>query len=1154
MSDVAQRGGRRDSPFSSGQSRLRICYVRWARQVSIDAEDAVEEGRAWSRADRVWAACAWRRKARSDNGRVARSSVQKGTNTNMGNNVDLEGLVFLSREFGYCKVTSHIDNKVRVHFAASNREAWYTLQAIGSSNFDWCAMPVGLKCRTKEQRLCTIAESSFQPNKSHRAYDYLVVFDGEAGETARLTERDLWPLPESLVETPLTRLLGLQADPLTHFRAREGLLAGIKQIDLESANVRALAAARVALLPHQAFVVGTVIDDPIWRYILADEVGLGKTIEAGAIAHQLLSQKPDARVLVLSPGPLARQWLCEMRQSFGGRGFRLLDLHDPSKVSLPAWPLVISSLKNARRHHGTQILATPWDLVIVDEAHQLLWNDDHYAFVARLAANCPRILLLSAVPARERDVELLRLLRLIDPQRYQEGGPIAQQFSSLYIAQPNIGRRLRIIARQLDRPDEIDLEQVHEDVVRLLSLEALEGDGVLQGLHSQARNATQPLEAVRSYQYLVDQVVSRYRINRRILKNRRARLVESELLSGVNRSIETVSYEPSPLEAQISAVALDLLQSLAEGGHSDVLHLLFRKVAQALCDPVALYEIASSLASAASEDCDVQQGFDLNSVSDYYEHEALLEACAAVFANRLHRPALMQLVSLLRADMEQRERPRVAALKRHLEQRLSSGARKIIVFAGTVGTAEYLSSFLATEFGRGAMAAFRHDLSDEEKEKEATKFQRDLACRLLVSDESGGEGRNFQFADELVHFDLPWSVATIEQRVGRLDRIGRDRPVRSVVICPARGLETEWRACLESGFGVFSRSISGLEFMLRGAERLAIKTTLEAGALSLVDLISEISEACERERAVDDAEALTDAASFRKTSRYLRAHESVGEGRLEQSLPSYLQAIGRTSAAKRVTDAKDPNLKVWLLRPEEVTEYELLGMARQDQNPLHDRLGTFSRLVARDRPDLDFFSIGHPLVDALLMAAHEHVRGRTVLAEVQTDLVSPGVFMLSAWRVQDLYSRSTAPVPERALRMLGNRVVWCVIDIESNEPLETSVSSHLVRLLLSDSNSIRVWSRAHAVEVLKPEPGLWSIRLDSALERASMQARAVYDKKYRNADVAFCDQLLADAKYDARVGQDEAVGTEAAIVEAISGASLAPDVVGLVRIKSVAAA
>lgn len=1067
--------------------------------------------------------------------------------------MDLEGLILVSRDFGYCKITAHSGASVRVHFIGTKRDAWYGVQAIAAQrDFKWRPMPVGLKCRASDRGICTIAESPFQTSETDKVHEYLVVFDGDAGETARMSERDLWPIPGSLAETPLSRLTTLHADSLASFRAREGLLAALRQIDRESAGIRALAASRIVLLPHQAFVVGTVINDPIWRYVLADEVGLGKTIEAGAIAHQLLAEKPNARILVLCPGPLSRQWLCELRLSFGGRNFRLLDLHDPERVQLKAWPLAISSLKVAARDHRAQMLTTTWDLVIVDEAHQLLWNDDHYELVERLAAPTPRLLLLSAVPARERETELMRLLRLIDPKQYREGGPVASRFSLLYSAQGTIGRRLRIVARQLDAPGDLDVEQLRDDVKRLLSTEVLQDDPDLRALQLLAQSVEHPADVLPHYRQLVDEVVSRYRISRRILKNRRARLVDAELLSGVARTVEVVSYDPTPLEDKISAVGFDLLRPLAGNLKADALQVLFRKLAQALCDPVALYEIANALVAGDSDRSVDPRMFDANAAFDYDEHEAVLESCGAVFASELDEPGLSRWVGLLRAAIEVPEQLRIRALKTCLKQVFADGANKVLVFAGTFGSAEYVAESLIGEFGKEAVASFRHDLNDDEKERQVARFRRDPHCCVLVSDESGGEGRNFQFADELVHFDLPWSVSAIEQRIGRLDRIGRSRPVRSFVICPTGGLEAAWLRCLDEGFKVFTRSISGLEFMLHATERLVVGAAVEGGPAALSDIVPRISENGERERATDDAEALTDAASFPSTARYLRASECLGDEMLESASPSYLRSIGRESAAKQITDAKDLNLRTWRFRPEEITDYKLVGLEREGENPLQDRYGVFSRSVARERPDLDFFSVGHPLIDALAVAAHDHVRGRSLLVRVQTDAVSPSLVLLSGWRVSNAQLIGSNRVPERALRLLGGRIVWSGLDLETGQALDAAVAGQLASQLVGETGIAHDLSREQAVETFKPNPSRWFATLKDFLEHAAGQAAIAYDTKYRETDATFCEQLIAEAKTVARTRPDEGHGYAqalAATVDAVREAKLGLDVLGLLKIE-----
>lgn len=1061
---------------------------------------------------------------------------------------DLEGLVLVSDGFGYCKITAHTGAQIRIHFVGQAREAWYGVNVVAAQkDFKWRPMPIGLRCKVVERGTCTIAEASFEPVESSGVYEYLVVFDGVAGLTDRVTERELWPIPGSLAETPLTKLTGLQAAPVAHFRAREAFHQALRQVARESGGIGALASSRISILPHQAFVVSTVIDDPVWRYVLADEVGLGKTIEAGVIAHQLLASKSDARVLVLCPGPLARQWLCEMRMSFAGRDFRLLDLHDPSQVRLEKWRLVICSMKAAAREYDAAIRKIKWDLVVVDEAHHLLWNDAHYVVAYRLARAAPRLLLLSAVPARERETELLRLLELIDPMRYAERSQTATRFAQLYAAQAALGRRVRIVARQLERTEELDLEQLQEDIRKLLSLDVLRDDDDLRLMAQTAEQATGVEGALGLYRQLIDEVVSRYRLSRRILKNRRARLVDASLMANVGREVVVETYALSLLEEQIATLALDLMTPLADGKHPAAFQVLFCKLAQALCDPVALYDVGNALAAGGDNPT---SGFDVNAALDYDEHDSLLEACGAAFAASVDDEALQRWLSLLRAAIEVQESGRVAALKLCLERLLDEGLSKVLIFAGPYGTAEFVADALVKVFGKVAVASFRHDLSDEDKETQVTRFRREASCSFLVSDESGGEGRNFQFADALVHYDLPWSVAAVEQRIGRLDRIGRDRPVRSHVICPSTGLEPAWLKCLSEGFGVFTRSISGLEFLLHTTEHQAILTAAGSGPGALLDSIPAIREACDRERASDDAEAITDAASFR-SGRYTPAQEGQAEARMEAAVPAYLRVLGGGKAVKQVTDTKDLNLKTWRLRPEDIADYKLRGLEREGDNPLRDRYGTFSRKVARERADLEFFTVGHPVVDALAVAAREHVAGRSFTVQVVSDAVPAGRYMIASWRPARAQVTEFESMPEGATRWVGDRVVWTGLDMESADQVQPSAVQRLVDRICTDEASARDLTRDAALQVFQPEPGQWAATLKGLLDRTEASAKVLYDDRFRERDEHECSRLIAAAAEAIRAHPDEGRSSAEglnATVEAIRAVRLELDVLALLKI------
>lgn len=1069
--------------------------------------------------------------------------------------LELDGLILHHRDFGYCKVTGQAGATVRVNFIGTNRDSWYGIAAIAAQKeFKWRPLPVGMKCQVSDRGICSIVESGFTPKGENGVHEYLVSFDGGVGLTARVTERELRPIPGSLVETPRTRLLSLQPDPLAHFRVREGFRSSLRQLNRESDGIAAVVGSRIELLPHQVYVVGNVVDDPLCRYILADEVGLGKTIEAGIVMHQLLADKPDARILVLTPGPLSRQWLCEMRMSFGGRDFRLLDLHAPRSVTLKSWPLVISSLKYATRYFKTQIQQCHWDLVIVDEAHQLLWHQPHYELVQQLATKVSRLLLLSAVPARERAEELLQLLRLIEPNRYAEGNLVAVRFAELYAAQSTLGRRWRIYSRGLENGEQADIAQLQRDAQRLLSTPIVEQDSELNSMYQQAIAAPSTEEALEVHRKIAEEVVARYRLSRRILKNRRSQLAEREMFHAVERTVDFVEYVPSYLEREVEQTILELIEGLATLSSSEIdsLHALARKTLQALCDPVALYEIFTALASGGAEDETDRElaSFDSACVFDYAEHEDLLNDLGDLYGPQMDEEKLKRLITLLRAFIDLDIQPRISAFNSCLDANVSKGINKTLVFAGTPGTAEFLTDQLRLRFGKSSVASFRHDLSDDDKEYQVAHFRNDPDCLILVSDESGGEGRNFQFAGCIVHFDLPWSVAAIEQRIGRLDRVGRKLPVRSIVIYAQGGIESQWVDCLARGFSVFTRSISGLEFMLRTKEHELLQAIVETRSPDLSQMVIQISEASEIERAGDDAEALTDAASYKSRGHFLRAIRPEVDVNLEHYLPGYMRSVSRSDAARQVTDIKDANLKIWRFRPEDITEFKLPGMEREGDNPLRERFGTFNRTIARERLDLEFFSVGHPLVDALASAMNHQVRGRTFFVSTINDTLPKGVYAYCQWNVA--LNPDDDQVPERVKRILSMRSVRVAITLYEQDLLSEQATEFLASLLTDSTTGLSDLSSEMAVELLQPESGAWLQIVNALVEKTENSAKTAYHERYSQFDSLLSQRWQHDIDYVESTRPDEAEefsSRQRQAIESLASFKLELDVLGLIQLK-----
>jgi ATP-dependent helicase HepA len=250
-----------------------------------------------------------------------------------------------------------------------------------------------------------------------------------AADGTRLNETDL--CDTSSFDRPETRLLGGHVDANALFDLRLAALNARHRYG--SLPVRGLLGGRVDLLPHQLYIAKEVSDRPLPRILLADEVGLGKTIEACLILHRLMVCGLVQRVLILVPHALVHQWFVELLRRFN-LSFSIFDEErcqsiedgDPGANPFLDDQLVLSNIEfltdNPQR--AAQAIACNWDLLIVDEAHHLHWSPEQtspeYDVVERLAEITPRLLLLTASPEQMGLESHFARLRLLDPQRYPD--------------------------------------------------------------------------------------------------------------------------------------------------------------------------------------------------------------------------------------------------------------------------------------------------------------------------------------------------------------------------------------------------------------------------------------------------------------------------------------------------------------------------------------------------------------------------------------------------------------------------------------------------------------------------------------------------------------------------------------------------------------
>lgn len=574
----------------------------------------------------------------------------------------------------------------------------------------------------------------------------------------------------------------------------------------------------IDLEQHQYEVVRRVLQDPVQRYLLADEVGLGKTIEAGVLIRQYVLDNPDKhRVLVIVPPALVVQWRRELRKRF-----LLGDLLDES-IHVIATDAEPEKLVNALRSAG---------MVVIDEAHHLSRDRHLYETLRERIIAVPRLLLLSATPVLHNERGFLEILHLLDPgvyrldraaefkQRIEHRQALAESVAGL------VPENLLLIENFIDDlterfPDDRLLSQ-HADLLRNIVLEFPD------------ESDPQFIEAITR---LRAHLTETYRLDRRILRNRRRDL---SFLTPDRAGVESVDYS-SPEAARLIQ-AVEAWRSRAAGEvyaneDSQYAHSLAQWFAllleTVLVDPLQV----AALVRVRLEDL----AGDPNGVR--WEHEPLVE--------------LEDIAKQLSADSE-----RLNALTTLLDRQLQGG-KKVVVFCTNTCVADIVSETLQRTLSE---PVDRHvpndDPEDDYTEQGWERFLSASTPRVLVCDAEAEEGLNLQGgAKVIVHFDLPLAPNRVEQRLGRADRYGSGDSIRSFALCCTDDpYARAWLTYLDQGLRLFNRSVASLQYLIEEEMQGLAPALLVEG----VDALNALSDhtggehgTAERElRRIDDQDAL----------------------------------------------------------------------------------------------------------------------------------------------------------------------------------------------------------------------------------------------------------------------------------------------------------
>ncbi|MEP6485861.1 SNF2-related protein [Microcoleus vaginatus GB2-A3] len=789
---------------------------------------------------------------------------------------------------------------------------------------------------------------------------------------ALVAEQEIYVRCNLPIDDPIETLaMKGQETPYFHDRRLAFVQCLIEQRAV-SRGMTGLISANIDLYPHQVEVVRRVLEDPIQRYLLADEVGLGKTIEAGAILRQYLLDRPQGRAVVLVPQYLREQWLQELEHKFylsdWDNRVQVLAVEDVDRVS-PNADLGFLILDEA---HHIAAMATSSDSI----------QRRRFETCKHLAHKSDRLLLLSATPVLNHEQDFLAMLYLLDPSTYQLDD--LEGFRARVKNRQQIGRVL------LSFKEKANPFVLKTNLNQLRNLFA--EDKYLLNLVEELQNCLLSPETLPARDPIVRSIRTHisdtYRLHRRMLRNRRAAVEDVIFARNVTPKVEYDLDERSPEIHEL----IDEWRTVApnQQQYQQIFLLLFRASGTWLG---ILAQVLETRLSGISHSALIQEfGADniriMTETPKFSGEEQILQSLLRIIqqpseeGSRLELLKIVILYHLSETFKLQSYRSNLHKLLEQVQQRIRrpiSGTPlpKIVIFTSFAQTGAEIFRCLSETFGQASVASHQLGLSRSHVEKSLNQFKNDRNCFILVCDSSAEEGRNFQFVDWMIHFDLPWSPNRLEQRIGRIDRIGRPLNVQFTVFAGS-DLEDSphdaWYQLLKDGFGIFHQSIASLQFYVD--EKLpGLGTTLfQAGASGLLEMIGTIQQKIAEEQvkiseqnALDEIDAQDENATqyFQTLDDYDARHQEI-----KRATEDWI------CQALQFKQIEDQNLaKVWRYKP---TTRTLI--------PIHDlrtcfaaysqRSGTYNRRISTQYPGVNLYRIGEGFVEALASYIHWDDRGQ----------------------------------------------------------------------------------------------------------------------------------------------------------------------------------
>lgn len=705
-----------------------------------------------------------------------------------------------------------------------------------------------------------------------------------------------------------------------------------------------IGSAGVKIHAHQVNAALRIIRDPVQRYLLADEVGMGKTIQAGLVLRQLLIDDPTRKIGIIAPDALIPQWKAELDEKFYLGDF--------------GCPYLIRPFSDRK---GWQDLANV-DLLIIDEAHLLARTKDkktqQYTELATLAHAAPRLLLLSATPFSQDAATHMALLHMLDPALFRWED--IEQFRTLLSTRRELAMAVFGLSVEPDPGNPELLEYQFNAVQRLLPADSLLGDLMREAMavfdiEDQPSNGKEELlnrrvAAVRTH------ISETYRLHHRVIRNRRNTVARQQMddegvltpfeFTGRDRP-SVIRLDSSEIDAAVGAVDNWVSACTASVLDNGIDARIYGAVAGIL---------VSKLGGPAK---DLQNILEYRVRGRRINHTLSTEEIGILDSAPVQPFEAPVLALLAQAPKDEA----IGCLVEAITKRCPPQVRSLIFcgqgeLAGSLGAALLKSDFDSAK-------VYAHVSSQDAETREGAIAEWRRVGGLLIVDETGDIGRNFQDAERVLHVRLPWNPNLLEQRIGRFDRYGHNNTARQFVVSDLsrEGIHGTWMRVLANGYNIFNESISAVQESADSSSTAAwarlIIDGVEGFESEAANVRRDVAESRRRINEMDALEASYDRSSVGSTVATRIARYESHTPAIERSYRRLIEGEeGFRFVSRSRLDGSNLFEPDWLNKP--LLSPRLLAQLNTSSE---SRTGFFDRWRLTSGPRL--FRRGNPFIDGI---------------------------------------------------------------------------------------------------------------------------------------------------------------------------------------------